>query len=47
MVQAWLGRIAANILLIALLAASAPMGTRAQGAADLDTLDRQMVQLYG
>jgi len=44
-VQAWLRRIAANILWVAMLAA-APTGTQAQRALDVDTLNQQVVQLF-
>jgi len=47
MVQAWLKRIAANILMVAVLAAVAPTGAQAQGADDVAALNKQVVQLYG
>ena len=36
MVRAWLKRIAANVLVVAMLAIAAPMGAQAEGAADID-----------
>ncbi len=47
MVRARLGRLAAHVLMVAMLAIAAPTGAEAQGAADIDTLNRQAVQLYG
>jgi tetratricopeptide (TPR) repeat protein len=47
MEQAWLGRIATKVLMVAMLAAGAPMGVAAQGADDIAALNRQALQLYG
>ena len=35
------------LMIAMLLAIAAPMGARAQGAADIDALNSQVVQLYG
>lgn len=47
MVRARLGRIAGNVLMVAMLATAAPAGAEAQGAADVAALNKQVVQLYG
>ena len=47
MVRARLGRLAANVLMVAMLAIAAPTGAEAQGAADVAALNKQVVQLYG
>ena len=47
MVRARLGRLAANVLMVAMLVLAAPTGAAAQGAADVDALNKQVVQLYG
>ena len=41
------GRLTANFLMVAMLAIAAPAGAQAQGAADLDALNKQVVQLLG
>ena len=47
MVRARLGRLAANVLMVAMLFLAAPTGAAAQGAADVDAPNEQVVQLYG
>ena len=47
MVRTRLGRLAANVLMVAMLAIAAPAGAEAQGAADVAALNKQVVQLYG
>ncbi len=47
MVRTWLGRLAATVLMVAILANAAPTGAEAQGAADVAALNKQVVQLYG
>ena len=47
MVQAWLGRVIAKVLIVAMLAAGCPIGAAAQTADDVDALNKQVAQLYG
>ena len=47
MARARLGRLVANILLVAMLAIAAPMAAQAQGAADIDALNKEVAALYG
>ncbi|MGO9485859.1 MAG: tetratricopeptide repeat protein, partial [Rhodomicrobium sp.] len=47
MVRAWLGRLAANVLMVAMLVLAAPTGAEAQGAADVVALNTQVLRLYG
>ena len=47
MVWARLGRLAANALMVAMLAIASPEGGEAQEAAGVDALNTQVVQLYG
>lgn len=47
MERAWLGQIAAQVLMIALLAAAAPMGAHALGADDIAVLNQRVSELYG
>ena len=47
MVRAWLKHIAANVLMVAVLASAAPAYVAAQSADDLAALNKQVVQLYG
>ena len=44
--RAWLGRIAAHILVVTMMAVSAATA-QAQTAADIDILNEQVVQRYG
>ncbi|MGO9171966.1 MAG: tetratricopeptide repeat protein [Rhodomicrobium sp.] len=46
MVRARLGRLAANVLMVAMLLIAAATGADAQGAADVDALNKQAGQLY-
>ncbi len=46
MVRARLGRLAANVLMVAMLAIAAATGAEAQGAADVAALNKQMDQFY-
>ena len=47
MVRARLGHLAANVLMVAMLVLAARTGAEAQGAADVDALNKQVVQLAG
>ena len=47
MVRARLGRLAANVLMVAMLVLAAPAGAEAQGAAEVDALNEQVEQLQG
>jgi hypothetical protein len=43
MVRARLGRLAANVLMVVLLAIAAPAGAEEQGAADVAALNKQVL----